>query len=251
MPPAPRHELDAAGMGEAAAARLPSTSWTLLAAARGSGETAVAARAQFAARYYRPVYAYLLAIVREPDTAREMAHGFFEHAVLSGRLLARADRARGSFRPYLKQALRNYVTDAWRRETRQKRYAPGPELVADGEAAWGQGLADATPAPDVAFHAGWVRALLEEGLSRVRLICEERAQADHFALFVGRYLCDSGSPPSWKALGAPFGLDEKTARSRAETVAQHFRTVLRELLHREVGSEKDVDQEIAALLALL
>ena len=250
MRPATPPEPEAAGPVDAAA-RLPSTSWSLLAAAGRSDEAAAAARAEVTARYYRPVHAYLVAIVRDPDLARELTHGFFEQAILSGRLPARADRARGPFRPYLKQALRNYVTDVWRRETRQRRHAPGPPMDPDPEGNWEPQIADARPEPDVAFHAAWVRALLDEAIDRVRSICAVRGQTEHFALFVGRYLSKTGDPPSWKALGATYGLEEKTARSRAETAAQHFRRELRELLRRDVETEQDVDQEIATLLAFL
>jgi DNA-directed RNA polymerase specialized sigma24 family protein len=250
MRPATPPEPEAAGPFEAAA-RLPSTSWTLLAAAGRSDEAAAAARAEVTTRYYQPVYAYLVAIVRDPDLARELAHGFFEQAILSGRLPARADRDRGPFRPYLKQALRNYVTDGWRRETRQKRHASDPPVNPDPEMNWEERLADARPEPDAAFHAAWVRALLEEALDRVQSICSVRGQVEHFALFAGRYLCGAGDIPSWKTLGATYGLDEKTARSRADTTAQHFRGVLRELLRRDVETEQDVDQELATLLQLL
>ena len=250
MRPTTPPEPEAAGPFEAAA-RLPSTSWTLLAAAGRSDEAAAAARAEVTARYYRPVHAYLTAIVRDPELARELTHGFFEQAILSGRLLARADRTRGPFRPYLKQALRNHVTDIWRRETRQKRQAAGPPVDPDSEENWEQRLTDARPEPDAAFHAAWVRALLDEAIDRVRSNCAVRGQTGHFALFAGRYLSTTGDIPSWKTLGAPYGLEEKTARSRAETVVQHFRGVLRELLRRDVETEQDVDQEIATLLALL
>jgi DNA-directed RNA polymerase specialized sigma24 family protein len=250
MRPATPPEPEAVGPFEAAA-RLPSTSWTLLAAAGRSDEAAAAARAEVTARYYRPIYAYLMAIVRDPDLARELTHGFFEQAILSGRLLARADRTRGPFRPYLKQALRNYLKDVRRWETRQKRHTSDPPGDPDPEGNWEQGLADTRPEPDAAFHAAWVCALLDEAIDRVRSICAVRGQTEHFALFVGRNCSATGHPPSWKTLGATYGLDEKTARSQAETVVQHFGGVLRELLRRDVETEQDVDQELATLLALM
>ena len=250
MRPATPPEPEAAGPFEAAA-RLPSTSWTLLAAAGRSDEAAAAARAEVTTRYYRPVHAYLTAIVRDPDLARELAHGFFEQAILTGRLPARADRSLGSFRPYQKQALRNYLKDVRRWETRQKRHASDPPGDPDPEGNWEQQLADTRPEPDAAFHAAWVRALLDEAIDRVRSICAVRGQTEHFALFVGRNCSTTGHPPSWKTLGVTYGLNEKTARSRADTAAQHFGGVLRELLRRDVETEQDVDQEIATLLALM
>lgn len=232
-------------------ARLPTTSWSLLAAAGGGGEAAAAARAEVVARYYRPVHAYLTAVVRNPDLARDLAHGFFEQAILSGRLPAGADRSRGPFRPYLKQALRNYVADVRRREARQLRRDPDLPAASDSAPTRESRLADSRPGPDAAFHHAWVRALLDDAIDRTRATCAERGQIQHFALFAGRHLSADGDIPSWRALGAPHGLDEKTARSRTETVAHHLRKVLRDLLRREVETEQDVDREIATLLHLL
>jgi hypothetical protein len=93
--------------------------------------------------------------------------------------------------------------------------------------------------------------LLEEALANVQALCEAKGQQEHFALFAGRYLSASGEQPSWRELGAYFNLDEKTARSRSETVARHFRLILRELLVQDVGAGKNVDEEIAALLTAL
>jgi RNA polymerase sigma factor (sigma-70 family) len=232
--------------------RLPQTSWTLLAAVRGEGSDAAAAREEFVRRYYPPVHAYLAAIIRDavgPVEPEELTQGFFSQAVATGRLLAGADRAKGSFRPYLKQALRNYVIDWQRKQAR----TPQPEVRPDADdgGGWERVITDVTPGPDTAFHAAWVRTLIEEALGKVQARCEAKGQQEHFALFVGRYLNESGEQPSWRDLGTEFNLDEKTARSRAETVARHFRLLLRETLAQDVGSGQNVDEEIAVLLAAL
>jgi DNA-directed RNA polymerase specialized sigma24 family protein len=112
-----------------AGGRLPPTSWTLLAAAQGEGSAAAIAREEFARRYYPPVYAYLAAIVRNPDEAEELAQGFFAQTVATGRLLAGVDQAKGGFRVYLKQALRNYVID-WQRK---QGHRPQAELRPDAD----------------------------------------------------------------------------------------------------------------------
>jgi hypothetical protein len=96
-----------------------------------------------------------------------------------------------------------------------------------------------------------VCALLETALEKVRQICATRGQQEHFELFRGRYYGDAPDQPSWRELGERFGLDEKAARNRTETVGRHFRFVLREMLAAEAGSVEAVDEEIAALLALL
>lgn len=237
--------------GAAAGRQLPQTSWTLLVAARDQGLEGQSAREEFASRYYRPVHAYLQAIVRDDEEAKDLTQGFFTDVIVSGRLLNLYDRAHGSFRPYLKQALRNYVTSALRARERAKRRPAEEEVRPD---QWSSGWANldlgVQAEPEVAFHEAWVRDRLREALARVKEICEVRHQSEHLALFLGRYLSEAPEPPSWNELGAPFGLDGKTARSRADTVAAHFRAVLRQMLKEEVGSGQSPDDEISNLLAL-
>jgi len=227
----------------------PQTSWALLAAARGEGDAVPEALEEFSRRYYQPVYAYIAVLTRNRAQAEELTQGFFTQVILSGRLLAHLERSKGSFRPFLKQALRNYVIDAWRQ---QQRHAPEAEVRPDGWSQGWDGLGQTeAPSPEAAFHTAWVRALLEEALARVRAICELNGQTAHLALFLGRYMSEACKPPSWEELGTAYGLDGKAARNRAETVARHFRGVLRDMLIDEVGSAQSADAEVATLLAFL
>ena len=227
-------------------AALPPTSWTLLAEA--SGEHGDAARNALVARYYRPVRAYLGAIVRDTERTDELTQAFFERVVLSGRLLRAADRDRGSFRSLLKQALRNFVTD----DLRRRQTATQRHVQPDSDTQGWDAVADAVgQSAETDYHQAWVRALLDLALARVRETCVARGQEAHFDLFTARYMHESAEPPSWRELGAPHGIDEKAARNRTETVARHFRVVLRRMLIEETGSPGGAAAEAAALLEML
>ena len=238
-----------AGPGRGAGALFPQTSWTLLAEACAGGTIGEAARSELAARYYKPIHAYITAIFRDAEEAQELTQSFFERSILSGRLLRAADRTKGSFRPFLKQALRNFVTDHFRKRPRGMSASVRPDADSDG---WDQIVSDTGPgSPEVVYHGAWVRSLLEVALEKVRETCARRGQQQHFELFAARYLDHAGTAPSWRALGEPYGLDEKAARNRTETVARHFRLVLRQMLAEETGSGQAADEEIAALLGAL
>jgi hypothetical protein len=60
---------------------------------------------------------------------------------------------------------------------------------------------------------------------------------------------DPDHPPTWREVGGVH-LDEKTARSRAETAARRF-TLLRNLIASDVGSEEDIDRELQSVIAVL
>jgi hypothetical protein len=97
----------------------------------------------------------------------------------------------------------------------------------------------------------------------VRALCLKRNQQVHLDLFESRYLSEAESAPSWEELGAPYHMDQKTARERADTVARHFRLILRRMLGNEItppdrggrsraqAMEAAIDEEIRALLSPL
>jgi RNA polymerase sigma factor (sigma-70 family) len=228
--------------------RFPSTSWELLAGAACRGDDSAAARDEFAERYYAAVRAYIAAVTRGAPDADDLTQRFFEAVVLSGSLLVRADHGKGRFRPYLKQAIRNFLIDAHRHDARAAVLEVRPDGVTGG---WNAIAVDGSPSPDDEMLRAWARSLVGMALSRLEHVCEERQQREHFAMFVRRYVADSDRPPSWRQVGEPFGLDEKLARSRTETAARQFRTLLRQLVASDIGASEDIGHELQAVLAVL
>jgi RNA polymerase sigma factor (sigma-70 family) len=237
--------------GPPAAARahlqFPSTSWSLLANAGRSGESADAVT-EFAERYYAAVRAFIRAIAGNSADADDLTQRFFERVVLSGRLFAHADRGRGAFRPYLKQAIRNFLIDERRREARTINADVRPDGVENG---WNAISGESARGPDEDLLRAWAQSLVSMGVARLEALCEANDQQQHFQLFVRRYLADPDHPPTWGEVGEPFGLDEKNARSRAETAVRHFRGLLRDLIATDVGADGNIDRELQAVIGLL
>jgi RNA polymerase sigma-70 factor (ECF subfamily) len=179
---------------------------------------------------------------------------FFETAVLSGRLLPRADPQKGRFRPYLKQAIRNFLVDERRRAGRSVGADVRPDVLEGGWDAIvpeSSHASPASPGPDAELLRAWARSLVAMAVTRLEAACQARGQQQHFQLFVRRYMQEDDRRPSWRDVGSAFGLDEKIARSRAETAAGHFRALLRELVASDAGAGADIDQEIQAVIAVL
>jgi DNA-directed RNA polymerase specialized sigma24 family protein len=194
------------------------------------------------------VRAFIAAVARSPVDADDLTQRFFETVVLSGRLLPHADRDKGSFRPYLKQAIRNFLVDEHRRQAR----SVNPDVRPDSdEEGWNAIVTDASPGPDEELLRAWGQSLVAMAVSRLERVCRENGQEQHFQLFVRRYLSDADEPPSWRDVGTAFGLPEKIARSRAETAVRRFRALLRDLIASDVGSEEGIDEELQAVIAVL
>ncbi len=232
----------------ARAPHFPSTSWALLATASARGDRSAAALNEFAERYYAAVRAFIATVSRHAVDAEDLTQRFFETVVLSGRLLARADVQKGSFRPYLKQAIRNFLVDEHRRAARAITADVRPDAIPGG---WDGLVEESSPGPDEALLRAWAHSLVGIALARLEARCRANGQSQHFELFARRHLADRDHPPAWSEVGGAFGLDEKTARSRAETAARQFRTLLRELIASDIGSEHAIDDELQAVIALL
>ena len=226
----------------------PLTSWDLLAAASGHGAQSATALNEFAERYYAAVRAFIAAITRNPDDAEDLTQRFFETVILSGRLLMRADPHKGRFRSYLKQAIRNFLVDEHRRGGRSVNPEVRPDDLQEG---WDSIAIEPSAGPDAALLRAWARSLVAMAVTRLEALCEAKGQHQHFELFVHRYVQDPDHPPPWREVGKKFELDEKTARSRAETAARHFRALLRNLIASDVGSEEDIDSELQSVIAVL
>jgi RNA polymerase sigma factor (sigma-70 family) len=228
--------------------QFPSTSWDLLTSASPRGERSPAALNEFAERYYAAVRAFIATAVRHSVDADDLTQRFFETVVLSGRLLAHADSRKGSFRPYLKQAIRNFLVDERRRAAR----AVTPHVWPDAFAGGWNGLIDQSScAPDAALLRAWAQSLVAIAMARLETRCLANGQAQHFQIFAHRYLSDRHPAPAWREVGEAFGLDEKTARGRAETAARHFRALMRQLVASDIGSEQAIDDELHAMMAVL
>jgi DNA-directed RNA polymerase specialized sigma24 family protein len=173
---------------------------------------------------------------------------FFQTVILSGRLLLRADPHRGRFRSYLKQAIRNFLVDEWRRDARTVDASVRPDAL---EGGWDTIATEPSSGPDTELLRAWANSLVAMAVTRLEALCEAKGQRQHFELFVHRYVQDPDHPPPWREVGKAFELDEKTARSRAETAARHFHALLRNLIASDLGSEEEIDNELQALIALL
>lgn len=110
-----------------------------------------AARADLLKRYDGAVRRYLLAAVRDPHAANDLAQEFALRFLRGD--FRRADPERGRFRDYVKTVLSNLVADHYRRRQTSPDQLPSGSL----------GPADSTVAglDDVAFRESWRDALLD------------------------------------------------------------------------------------------
>jgi RNA polymerase sigma-70 factor (ECF subfamily) len=139
-----------------------STTWSVLFQAHDeAADVSKEARRKLMRDYGAPVYRYLLAAVRDAESADELYQEFALRFVRGD--FRRAHPDRGRFRDFLKTALYHLVVDHYRRRQRQPQPLPEQDLAASSTYMH-------TPGSDEEFITAWRGELLErawQGLERV------------------------------------------------------------------------------------
>lgn len=161
------------------------TRWTLLERARQAGQGVEF----FCENYRKPILAWLQARFPHQD-AEDLCHDFFRRHVIRGRLVDRADRARGSLRGLLCVALTRFSLNERRRQ-RTVRTGGRVQHVPFRENDSAEGNPD-TGSPDVLFDWLWAVELLERAIRRTEDYCRQRGKGPVFDAL--RPLLDGSGP---------------------------------------------------------
>lgn len=226
--------------------QFPSTHWSQIRTLGRPNDPAFASQLEaLARRYWRPVYNYIRAVrPLSRGDAEDLTQGFFVM------LLTRVDFAalrseRGSFRGFLKVALRRYMASAERLQAR-RHAADRDQLLPSHEA--GVGLTPASPeAPDEAFDRQWARDILSLTYQRLAQALRSEGKGLHYDLFHAYCLAGDGDV-SYATLARRFGLAEHDVRNRLHAARVRGRHLLREALREHALPGDDIDADLALLL---
>jgi RNA polymerase sigma-70 factor (ECF subfamily) len=218
-------------------APFPTTIWSevLAAADRGSPDRRERLDA-LCRQYWRPVYAFVRAAwPRRRAEAADLTQAFFAY-FLDKRILERMDPARGSFRRYLKRALRSFLIDAERHEAARR---PSRPLIPLGDAPV---VAPGTT-PEEAYDRVWLEDLVAGAMAHLRRALEGRDL--HLAVF--RAVYDPPQRPEYREVAAMLGLKVSDVRVRLEHCRRILRRHLRDRVREYVFPASEVEAELKEL----
>lgn len=183
-------------------------------------------------RYWKPVYHYARAMrdLRAED-AEDLAQDFFE-MMLRRVDFAKLSPERGSFRGFLKTALRRFVVSADRKRGARPKSLP----FAEAEAERREGLT-----PDEAFDREWARGVLSDAMDRLR----REMPGLRYELF-REYLAGN---ESYEELAKRHGVSLDDVRNGLRAVRQRGREILKDLLRDYLLPGEDVEVELGFILS--
>jgi RNA polymerase sigma-70 factor (ECF subfamily) len=224
------------------------TRWTLVGdAACGEDSRAAEGLAQLFQIYWPPLYRYVRRSGRGKQDAEDLVQGFFAH-LLEGKGLGAADRDRGRFRAFLLASLKNYLSNEWHRDHRQKRGGFITHLSIDWrDAETGLGIEpEDHRSPDKHFDREWAIALLDKVLDD--LAHSEKDQ--DFARWKP-FLSMNSDRISYAEIAEDFGMTENAVRVAVHRLRKRYRQCLRDEIARTLATDDLVEEEMRSLFAAL
>jgi RNA polymerase sigma factor (sigma-70 family) len=245
--PASIPTISSGGSGSA----FPSTQWSMVMRAGGDASSqARSALDHLCRQYWFPLYAFVRRQGRSHHEAEDCTQEFLAR-LLAAEGVGRARREKGRFRTFLLTALRNFLTNEWRRTQAAKRgggQAPLPMEFEEAEKTFSREPADTALTPEQAFDRTWALGMIDRSMAELRKDYEKSGRGPLFAVLVPLVWGDGSD----ETLAAPAARLEMT--THAFTVAlrrlrQRVGQQLRADVAETVADGTEVDGELRHLIA--
>ena len=222
----------------------PPTRWTLVLEAQDADPAALA---RLCGDYWQPLYGYACRLSGDPDTAKDLTQGFFEH-LLSKESLRHARRDRGRLRSFLLTSLKSYSISLWRKSQRQQRGSG--HLPISLNALDAAALQHLEPrhhlTPELEFDRAWARQLLTTVLLKLESHYTAANKAPLFHALKDR-LESKHDIAHYPAIATQLGISQGSLRLHVFKLRQRYRHLLQQAIAQTVASPEDLADEIQYL----
>lgn len=241
-------------MSPPGAQNFPTTSWSLIRqAANLQLPDSRAALAALCQAYWDPLYVYLRRSGWSKEDAEDLVQGFLARLLEANRL-EQLTPERGSFRGFLRVALKNFVSTVCAEGRALKRGGGRPHLpfaldLAAGDIRYKlESTAERTP--DESYERRWALTLLSNVLGRLRA---EREEAGEGALFRGLegFLPGGFQEESYDAVASRLDMTSGAVKVAVHRLRRRYRELLRAEVAALVSEPSEVDEELRYLHGIL
>ncbi len=240
--------------------RLATTRWSMIARAVAPSADQQQALGELCRLYWFPLYSFARRSGHAAEDAAELTQEFLADFLARGDL-GKTSPERGRFRSYLLQAMRNFLSNEWRKGRAEKRgggeparaldldlsaaearYASAPTLASTSRAD----LAD----PEQLYLRSFAMAALSHALAALEDQCRA---AGHHALFLALRpaLVGELEPGELERLAAALQRSPGAVKVALSRLRANFRDQVRRHILDLVEDEAQADDEIRSFLAAL
>ena len=231
--------------------QLPVTSHTALASIRsGDPRRRDAELERLVQLYWKPVYSLIRrSWTATNEDAKDLTQDFFATVVLQDNFAERYTPARGSFRGYLKGALRNFLSKRSRDDSREKR-GGGVRITSltirdsDLEEVLPD---DAAMRPEEIFDSAWRTVVLDRATRLLSERLEAQGKKLYYEVFKRYDLEAVDGATSYEAIARELRISVDDVKNYLTRSREEFRNAVRSILCESVGSPEDLSQEWDAL----
>jgi len=214
------------------------TLWsTILQARDGQGTDRRAALDRLCARYWTPLYAYLLRRGLAREDAQDAVQGFFAY-FLEKELIEKVDKDRGKFRRYLLAVLERWLAN-------ERRTASAEKRTFDFSRAERSLAFDPAAPPDEVFRRTWATEVLRQAMGRLKREYEELGRSRRFEAFVSHM--SAGARPPVEEIARKLGITPADVSRIVYEGRRRLQELIRSVLRDTVDSESEIDEEVRDL----
>lgn len=246
-------------------AQFPSTEWSDVLAAGDLSHPQNRERLdRLVGAYWKPVFTYVRAAWRKTiEDAMDLTQAFFAE-FLEKNYLARLRPERGSFRGYLKRALKHFLIDAERAASARR--PPKPPLPIDATSIELDRLGPAfqDESPDDAYDREWVGTVLSKAVERLANQLRAEGKSRQFEVF--RTYClepmnlntrlskvtlgDRRPPatPTYAGVARRLGIRESEVRQYLHESRKLLRYLVEQQIRSYVSSEAELRSELREIM---
>ena len=229
------------------------TRWTIVLKARVEAPEAKAALSDLCEAYYTPVLRFLQREGKAKDEAEELAQSFFAR-LLAKNSIQNADPEKGRFRSYLLGALKHFLAEHRRNQSRQKRGGDARHQSIDepaNETSPGLQLADPTSSiPDTYFDQEWALALMDRAFQIIENTLEKNGKYHYFEI-LKPWLMGDATNLSQAEAATLLNLTPGAIKVSIHRLRKDFSAAIRSEIAQTVNTPEEISEELRYLIEVL
>ena len=218
----------------------PDTLWDRVHSAAQKGDDAEIAMEDLCAIYREPARKYLITLGCMADDAEDLTQEFMLRWA-TRETMERLDPETGKLRSYIRQSLRNLLTNSRRDASTSRRGGSQSPFSLDDD-----DLPD-VPAADYVLDTEWALALLRTVMARLRDSYESRGKATVFDA-LSHTLLDADALQPYSEIGVTLGIKPSQVKLEVHRLRRRFGEFLKAAVTATVVDPADVDGELRHLL---